>query len=278
VVVDPSHRIGDPQGTVREAHFRKFVLGGLVHGFRGLGQLTGLPAWEPQTAKDLVNIDGYNQVIQFDWTATSNIPLPGLAVAAGNQLYSQIASTADALVHNFGHAGDVVDLHLIGHSRGAVVISQALQDLVGTTDPVLAGGYKVMTVLDPHPGSNAFNNPGYSAGTGPLAALAAGALILGSAGTQDPQVVIPSNVNAAQDYFQHTPASAFSGTFDPEVILNPWGEDPGLLINRSGVPITSVDLTSQVDPVIGPIGHVQVPVWYDQNVVRQGGVFPGYRS
>jgi hypothetical protein len=278
VVVDPSHKIGDPQGTVHEAHFRKFVLGVLSHGFRGLGQITGIPAWEPQTAKDLQTIDGYNQVIQFDWTATSNLPEPGLAVAAGNQLYSQVVSTADALVRSNGHPGDVVDLHLIGHSRGAVVISQVLQDLVGTTDPALAGGYKVMTVLDPHPASIAFNNPGYSAGTGIAAAAAVAVLIAGEKQIQDPQVLIPSNVDAVQDYFQHTQASVLSGTLDPEAILNPWGEDPSLLINRSAARVVSVDLTNRFDPVIGPIGHVQVPVWYDQHVVQQGGIFPGYQA
>jgi hypothetical protein len=276
VVVDPSHRIGDPQGTVHEAHFRKFVLGAISHGFLALGQITGLPAWEPQTAKDLQNIDGYNQVIQFDWTATSNIPKPGLAVAAGHALYSQIVSTADALVRNLGHPGDVVDLHLIGHSRGAVVISQALGDLVGTTDPVLAGGYKLMTVLDPHPGNNTFFQPGYSQGPGLLAAVAAVTLIAGESATQDPQVVIHSNVDAVQDYFQHTPASAFLRTSSLESYLNPWGEDPSLLINQSGASVASVNLTSQVDSVLGPIGHVEVPVWYDQHVVQQGAVFTPY--
>ena len=32
-----------------------------------------------------------------------------------------------------------------------VVISQALQDLDGETDPILDGGYKTMIMLDPHP-------------------------------------------------------------------------------------------------------------------------------
>jgi hypothetical protein len=278
VVIDPSHRIGDPLGTVHEAHFRKFVLGAASHGFLAFGQLTGIPAWETQVVKDLKTIDGYDQVIPFDWTGTSNVLKPGLAVAAGHRLAGQIVSTADALVRTYGHTGDVVDLHLIGHSRGAVVISQAFQDLVGTTDPVLAGGYKVMTTLDPHPGNNAYFKPDASIGTGLLAEGALAALTLGEAAVQDPQVVIPPDVDAAQDDYQHTPASAFLGPSSLEIDLNPWGEAPGLLINRSAAPLVSVDLTSRIDPVIGPVGHTQLPFWYDRYVVQQGAVFPGYRS
>ena len=170
-----------------------------------------------------------------------------------------------------------MDLHLIGHSRGAVVISQALGDLVGTTDPVLAGGYKLMTVLDPHPGNNTFFQPGYSQGPGLLAAAAAATLIAGESATQDPQVVIPSNVDAAQ-VTSSTLRQPFLGTSSLESYLNPWGEDPSLLINQSGASVASVDLTSQVDSVLGPIGHVEVPVWYDQHVVQQDAVFAPYRA
>lgn len=44
------------------------------------------------------------------------------------------------------HVGEVVDLQFIGHSRGAVVASEAL---VATTDPALEGSYTVATLLDP---------------------------------------------------------------------------------------------------------------------------------
>ena len=52
--------------------------------------------------------------------ATCRYPT-ALATAAGDRLAAQITSAADALVENYGNPGDVVDLDLIGHSRGAVI-------------------------------------------------------------------------------------------------------------------------------------------------------------
>src|SRR5207249_11553918 len=102
---------------------------------------------------------GYNQVIPFYWVGESRLPAPRETLIAGIDLYDQIVTAAQQLVSepdpltSDGQAlpGSVVDLHLIGHSRGSVVISQALQDLAGTTIPELQGGFKRMTMLDPHP-------------------------------------------------------------------------------------------------------------------------------
>jgi hypothetical protein len=49
--------------------------------------------------------------------------------------------------------GAVVDLQLIGHSRGSVVITRAMQDLQNDLSkiPQAAGGYWLLTYLDPHP-------------------------------------------------------------------------------------------------------------------------------
>jgi hypothetical protein len=159
------------------------------------------------------------------------------------------------------------------------VICQAAQDLVGTTDPVLAGGYKVMTLLDPHPTNNNFAPLDYSAGGGATASsLAAILRNTFQAKTMDPQVVIPPNIDAASSYFQHNPASAFSGVFNIEVYINPWGEAPGLIINRSSAPLVSVDLTNRVDPDLGPFGHIQIPPWYEKTFVRQGAILSPYSS
>ncbi len=279
VVADPAHDIGDPNGVYHEAHYRKFVLGVISHGLSFFGQVTGIPGWESQMAQDLVSIDGYDDVIPFDWSNTSNLPVPGMAVAAGNQLEQQIISTADSLVENYGNPGDVVDLQLIGHTRGAVVISQALQDLVGTSDPVLAGGYKDMTLLDPHPANNSFASPDYSAGKDSFSqyVVVPGYLAF-QALAQDPQMVIPSNVDQAEEYFQHTPASALSifSRSPWEPFINFWGENPLLIDNQSSEPLISLDFTDDNAPGIGVIGHSEVPLWYDQYIVQQRNIFPGY--
>ena len=49
--------------------------------------------------------------------------------------------------------GDVVDLHLIGHSRGGDVVSLAA-GLLDRSAPPLGGGFLELTLLDPHPARN----------------------------------------------------------------------------------------------------------------------------
>ncbi len=275
VVADPDHTIGDPDGVYHEAHYRKFVLGVVSHGLLPSGQVTGIPAWESEMAQDLQSIDGFDQVIPFNWSLTSNVPLPNLATAAGNNLASQIISAADALVQNYGSQGDVVDLDLIGHSRGAVVISQALQDLDGTTDPVLAGGYVKMTVLDPHPANNQYGLASFSS-TSPFASLVLmPALSAFQTAADDPQVVIPSNVDSWDDVYQQTPSTSAFGLV--ESYMNLWGDSPGQINNQSGVSPTLVqNLTGNATPALGLIGHSEVPDWYDTNIVQQRLIFEGY--
>ena len=161
-------------------------------------------------AQDLQSIDGFDRVIPFDWSATPNLPIPGVTQAEGSLLATAIVLTADVAVLSDGRPGDVVNLDVIGHSRGSVVISQALQDLVGTTDSVLDGGYKAMTMLDPHPANNSFATQTASFGNNTFSQLVVKPFYIAfQFAAQDPQVIIPSNVDRADLYFQHAPASAF---------------------------------------------------------------------
>ncbi len=81
---------------------------------------------------------GYDRVVPFFWVAESLLPAPGQAVAAGRRMAEQIIAAAHTIP-----AGSPIDLHLIGHSRGSVVISEALQTIEAIaqsgTDPQLAG-------------------------------------------------------------------------------------------------------------------------------------------
>ena len=49
---------------------------------------------------------------------------------------------------------DVIDVNLIGHSRGAGVVSLAMNQLTGNPQDRPADGYYELTLLDPHPASN----------------------------------------------------------------------------------------------------------------------------
>ena len=81
----------------------------------------------------------------------------------------------------------------------------------------------------------------------------------------DPQVIIPSNVDEAELYYQHTPASSFSGIFNPEAYLNLWGEDPSLIINESSANVLQGrvhDLTPKAGRNDPAIGHSEVPLYF----------------
>ena len=76
---------------------------------------------------------------------------------------------------------DVVALHMIGHSRGSAVISQAALDLQAYVaqhaawSPLLAGPWK-MTFLDPHPAHNVPGKSFYDAAPTPLGKFATSTL------------------------------------------------------------------------------------------------------
>src|SRR5262249_11006844 len=142
-------------------------------------------------------------VIAFNWVRASIRPRRGQATHAGDRMAQQVKDQADQLAAQ--HPGDVVDVNFIGHSRGGVVISRALQDLVGTTDPALQGGYLQMTLLDPHPASLRFSQ--FSSLLLSKLSLTAGlATAIFEELAQDPQVVVPPNVMQVQLFYEDTHA------------------------------------------------------------------------
>lgn len=257
------------------ASFETHVLGVIAHGLEFDPVLVfedQVPAWETQMAAALQQQDGYDAAIAFNWVRLSILPFPFAVGMASNQLLQQVVSEADQLAGQ--HPGDVVDINFIGHSRGTVVISQVLQDLVGTTDPALRGGYMEMTILDPHPANPAFSQfstPSFIPGTNYLAEF----VTLFEFFTRDPQVVVPSNVNRVLEFDQQTPAGQFGFIFNDilEFFVNLWGELPSALPNQSGQPIEETNLTNVNATGIGLIGHGEVPLWYLANVVENKETF-----
>jgi hypothetical protein len=93
---------------------------------------------------DIVNAT--NKVIVFDWAQESDRWQGGYDEAAGDALFAMLA------------AHDLLDsdyLHLIGHSRGTIVSSEAAQR-------ILHYGYHVnqLTLLDTEPGPSPFSDAG----------------------------------------------------------------------------------------------------------------------
>ena len=135
----------------------------------------------------------------FAWRHASVQALESaLTRQARDRLYPRIVSTVTGLVR--AHAGDVVDLHLIGHSRGAVMVSQALLAAAEAPNAALRGGYVIVTLLDPHPANNKFGVQEDYAPANPLSNLAHRSYKEFQDSTQDPTIILPAGAGIREVY------------------------------------------------------------------------------
>lgn len=276
-MADPDNQIlemVDSSQTNLEAdnagHFRKRVLGVVTHGFQLLGQFgVGFPGWITDMAADLRNGQHYDRTIAFDWASQSNLLLPGQTVDAASRLAQQIELQMQQMAAVF--PGDVIDIHLIGHSRGAVVIDQALVNPRLLNNPDVIRGTVKMTMLDPHSARNYSGTQFYSIlppGLGLLSTLgrvAENVLRAFQAVANDPPLFLPPNADIAEDYYQRTPALQLLTTHPLEAIINFWGEGPFAWANNYP------ELTA-----LGGVGHSEVHDWYAQNILPNLGTGGGW--
>ena len=243
----------------RAADFRVYTIGVIVHG--GIQPEswsdTG-PPWEATMAKSL-RAEGYDLVIPWNWVAESGHP-----GAAAKQI-PRLARVIDQAVAGVP-AGDPVDLHLIGHSEGAVIVSQALFHITET--PALAQGFTELTLLDPHPAGNGIKGQQYSTEGGLMGSIATSEIRSFQAKANDPLPYIPGNVDDAQVYYQHTPVGIAHTNGG---IYNLWGDVP--VAAAPGVPVHYADLTG---PGISHAGDFGVFVWYQTDVVPLLGNGPAF--
>jgi hypothetical protein len=118
---------------------------------------------------------------------------------------------------------DVIDAHWIGHSRGAVVIGQALAlaSQNGTLPAPMTRGWVKMTMLDPHPAKNGPTGPLCSFDwQSPIGWLLFAGCAAFQAIAQDPDAVFPVRVNQPEVYFQHT---SYRDAPSWERFFNLWG-------------------------------------------------------
>jgi hypothetical protein len=245
---------------------RTVRVGAVTHGLQLDGQF---PAWVGATA-DALRQAGYDAAISFDWAALSNVPSQGMAALAGQRLAAAVANAVRQILPQ-PDPGVVVVLHLIGHSRGAVVISQAVPDLQALVQtgalPQLQGGRLRLTFLDPHPAHNTHSfgvssKAWYSAADGPLGRVAVRGYLQFQDAARDPEVAVPGGAVDVEVYYQH--ASHLVAPDFEEQILNLWGEVP-----VPGASARYCDLTGVVN------GHFEVHDWYLQQVAPTlGTAFP----
>jgi hypothetical protein len=263
VVADPSGGLAEASEDNNVASFQKFLVGVVTHGF---SLEPGVPAYATNLAAALEAEQGYDDAFAFDWSDLSKIPAPGLSTLAARRLALEINAAAAALDRD---PGDVVDLHVIGHSRGTTVNSLAVRFVAAS--PLLHGGWVRETMLDPHPSRNLLplpvalaelaGNDGFSEGAffayrpGPLGQVPMSVILAFQAGANDPVPVFSAGVDQAEIFYQNTPG--VKEPFDPtdmDTFANAWGYRPEMIPNLSGADVEAVNLTGMF--------HFDVPVWY----------------
>jgi hypothetical protein len=239
VVVDPSSSTAttEPQQT---ASFRTYTIGIVTHGGIQDPSWKHGPPWELETAY-LMKQQGYDAVIPYNWALQSGTP--GEAIKQSPRLARIILHTASQFPANAP-----VNLDLIGHSEGTVVNTYAIVSLESSMTPQLKAGYIVDTLLDPHAANN--NVPGQQISfAGPLAGLARMIVTGYQSNADDPPAFIPSVVDEAQVFFQHTQATAGG-------IYNLWGQVP---VRSEGPAVHYYNLT---DMGVTHSGTTGVALWY----------------
>ena len=258
-VADPEHEL-PASDTIDEnqAHFRIFIIADVSPGFGIILK----PAWVQDMVGMLQGI-GYDSVEPFDWN--SSLPQPGQAVIGGNNLYTQVLSQAASLQPMLS-GNDVIDLQLIGHSRGTSVVGWAMQDLVShlaSAPDALQEGYLELTLLDPHPANASTVQEQSVISTGvPDADLTVeiGNFLLQDI-YNDPSITVAARVNQADVYYQQTAISPFlhfrSSQHPPEAYLNLWGVPSQITIVD---PLNTVANYYNLTPL--GLGHSDVWYWY----------------
>ncbi len=280
--------VADAAGQTSQTYFRKWLMGVVVHGytfrdelelakkFDGLFETAlhkldldkiaedalreklldkkAVEDWQLKMEQSLKSSGCYDTgTFAYNWRFDSIEQLPSLLTARARELYAEVARRA--LDMSSRHEGDVVDVHFIGHSRGTVIISEALKEWKKQRDPALKGSYLRVTLLDPHPANNAF-----SPQEDVEASYLGGNCYVEYRDIQDhikdPAIELPDGIGIreVQVWFQHSRVKDIKAAPDPDPDLeicpmNLWGlgasTDYITGNNASKVPITWHRLTNK---------------------------------
>jgi len=245
VVADPDAP-GAAADPARTASFRKFTLGVVTHGGVINRSWTYGSPWQLQLGR-LMEDAGYDAVIPFNWVDESS--QPGHAAPLGLRLADQIERIVDQLPDDA-----VVDLHVIGHSQGALVNSVALRRLGEDRPGRIDAGWVQATLLDPHAANNYV--PGQMDTSATLVGGLARAIVEDyQASAKDPTIVIPANVDETDVFYQHTHVRDIH-LMSPNG-YNLWGQVP--IPNLSDGPVHYYNLTRANATHSGASG---VALWY----------------
>jgi dUTPase len=298
-VVDPNQILPSDISTDRgdsTGNFRIYTIAAVAQGF---SFAPGLAGWVQPMVNDLL-AQGYNEAFPIDWNSSLQSLEPGQTQLGGDQLFQEIVAAATDLENCYSlNSDDIIDVQLIGHSRGSAVIDRAIEDLLASQDlyPVLdpamqdainnAGtipgqllsGYYKLTFLDPHPANQntvdlASVSP-YSALTGTLGIAGLAFYAYASGQYDDPNIYIPGRVNQVEDFYEQDSTSSVnpSASASYEYLFNLEGE------SLSEIQVANTTQT-KVDPYnlsSLQLGHTDIWQWYESNVIPNlfsGGEVP----
>ena len=245
VVADPGQLSASTEAS-QTASFRTYTIGIVTHGGIQDTSWKHGPPWELQMAYDMRH-EGYDSVIAYNWVAQSNDP--GSAIKQSPRLASAILHAASKFPANAP-----VNLDFIGHSEGTVINTYAIVKLENVMTPGMKAGYITDTLLDPHAANNNLPGQQLSIPGGVLAPLARAIITNYQEKANDPPVFVPSVVDQAQVFFEHTPARGSD-------LYNLWGQVP---VKSDGPLVHYYNLTPSKVTHSGKTG---VQFWYRNFIV-----------
>jgi hypothetical protein len=286
-VADPENLIdendSDPLNEDNSKSIRKFLLGAITHGYSiTLFNYTSID-WMKRM-RDAMLFKGYDSVFTHDWYEASDDTKRNVTVNEGYKFAQKIIAEAKRLTFsatsiNGYESNFLVDLHLIGHSRGAVVVTQAAIKLSNNPYSKFLFDHKKLTLLDPHPANrstlNSFNVPSrdrviwnyWGLKTPiPLDPYSISKIMSAIKGSirgyqsfclkaRDPNIEIPSFIDEAESYYQRS-----------EVVLPL--KDLLWVMNLHGIPVKGAKNT-EITSLRPVIQHSDVYNWYINNKISK---------
>ncbi len=251
----------------------------ITHGFRPPHVQDRVSDWAKHLRDKLKQQS--DEVLIFDWSQESNDAAPGWAEAAGDELFARIMWT-------WLRKQRPIDLHLIGHSRGAVVNSEAQRRLYWHTKrfPSLKDAvHRIhVTLLDPHPANGRVGMSHAKSLDATFLAKVTEQFALGAA---DPDPVLWPNTTYAESFFQRSSvadlakdlplldnenASSITGPARVSLLMNLFGDGRDAPFAKQldvAKDLTSTRLVWREDGRdIGPLAcsHTTIGFWYAAHV------------
>ncbi|MFO0959222.1 MAG: hypothetical protein U0800_17630 [Isosphaeraceae bacterium] len=239
----------DDQAGNNSGSFRIWTIAAVVHGYSTTGQF---PGWVTTMSNDL-KAQGYDAAIPFDWALASALPAPFVTPGVASSLVSQVTTAAGKL--SGLQSNDMVDVHLIGQSRGGPVITQAAAQLPSGESSPIGRGYLKLTFLDAHPSDWNSSGPKYvSFSDGPIGRLAQRVYKIFETWNNDPALTVSANVDRVEVFYQHISVTNTKNGDIYESIVNDWGSVPLTLKAPGQTSASYYDLTSTAGSHFGVVG------------------------